>query len=441
MPIERPKGFVGFTIVWFGQVISLMGSAMSGFALTIWAWQITGQATALALMGFFSFGPTVLFSPIAGALVDRWNKKLVMMISDLAAGLSTIAILILYTSGHLQIWHMYVAGAFSGFFQAFQWPAYSSAISVMVPKTQYTRAAGMMSLAEWGSGIFAPVLAGALIGLIGIGPILWIDIATFIFAITALLIIHVPPVPRSAEGEASRGSLAKESLFGFKYILSRPSLLGLQLIFFFGNFMSSVGGTLQAPMILARTSNNAQMLGLIQSVGAAGGIIGSVLISTWGGPKKRVNGVIIGWLLSGLLGPVLFGLNFGTILWMAAAFFGSFFGPIINSSNQAIWQSKVQPDLQGRVFSVRRMIAQITAPAAMLVAGPLADKVFEPAMRDPQNIRSRTFGWLFGVGPGAGMGMILTISGAFILVIAMVSWLMPKIRKVETILPDHDLAK
>ncbi|HMN60842.1 MAG TPA: MFS transporter, partial [Anaerolinea sp.] len=164
MPIERPKGFVGFTIVWFGQVISLMGSAMSGFALTIWAWQITGQATALALMGFFSFGPTVLFSPIAGALVDRWNKKLVMMISDLAAGLSTIAILILYTSGHLQIWHMYVAGAFSGFFQAFQWPAYSSAISVMVPKTQYTRAAGMMSLAEWGSGIFAPVLAGALIG-------------------------------------------------------------------------------------------------------------------------------------------------------------------------------------------------------------------------------------------------------------------------------------
>ena len=188
MPIERPKGFVGFTIVWFGQVISLMGSAMSGFALTIWAWQITGQATALALMGFFSFGPTVLFSPIAGALVDRWNKKLVMMISDLAAGLSTIAILILYTSGHLQIWHMYVAGAFSGFFQAFQWPAYSSAISVMVPKAQYTRAAGMMSLAEWGSGIFAPVLAGALIGLIGIGPILWIDIATFIFAITALLI-------------------------------------------------------------------------------------------------------------------------------------------------------------------------------------------------------------------------------------------------------------
>ncbi|MBI3360855.1 MAG: MFS transporter, partial [Chloroflexi bacterium] len=116
----QPSGLTAFIIVWFGQVISLFGTAMTQFAMTIWAWKLTGSATALALVGFFNFGPTVLLSPIAGALVDRWNRKLVMMLSDLAAGLSTVAILLLYVSGHLQIWHLWIAGAFSGAFQAFQ---------------------------------------------------------------------------------------------------------------------------------------------------------------------------------------------------------------------------------------------------------------------------------------------------------------------------------
>jgi len=333
---------------------------------------------------------------------------------------------------------MYVAGAFSGFFQAFQWPAYSAAISVMVPKAQYSRAAGMMSLAEWGSGIFAPVLAGALIGTIGIGAILWIDIATFVFAVSALLVIYVPPAPRSVEGEHARGNLLQESLYGFKYILARPSLLGLQLVFFFGNLMATIGGTLLAPMILARTDNNAQLLGLVESVGAAGGIAGSLLISAWGGPKQRVNGVIWGWFFSGLLGQTLFGLNYGLPLWIVAAFCASFFGPVINSSNQAIWQSKVQPDLQGRVFSVRRMIAQITAPIAMLIAGPLADQLAEPAMRNPASALATIFSPITGVGPGAGMSLIMLFSGVCILVIALVTLTVPAIRQAEALLLDHD---
>lgn len=440
MPIKQPKGFTAFTLVWIGQVISLMGTAMSGFALTIWAWQFTGQATALALMGFFTFGPTVLFSPIAGALVDRWNKKIVMMLSDIASGLATIVILILYTSGDLQIWHMYVAGAFSGLFQAFQWPAYSAAISVMIPKEQYGRAAGMMSLAEWGSGIFAPVLAGSLIGLIGIGNILVIDIVTFVVAILLLLVIYIPPVPVSAEGQQSRGSLWKESGFGFRFILSRPSLLGLQMIFFFGNLMSALGGVLVAPMILAKTNDNAQMLGIVQSVGAAGGIAGSLLVSGWGGPKRRVQGVIFGWLLAGLLGQTTYGLNAGIVVWFIASFCFSFFGPIINSSNQAIWQSKVPPDLQGRVFSVRRMIAQITAPLAMLIAGPLADRVFEPVMRNSSSLLAQTFGGITGIGAGSGMALILLTTGLLTVAIAAVAYLVPHIRHVETLLPDHDAA-
>ncbi|MBI4928738.1 MAG: MFS transporter [Anaerolineae bacterium] len=439
MKLQRPTGFAAFVIVWLGQVISLMGSAMSGFALTIWAWQFTGSATALALMGFFAFGPTVLFSPIAGALVDRWNKKLVMALSDIAAGTTTIAILILYATGNLQIWHMYVAGAISGLFQAFQWPAYSAAISVMVPKEQYARSAGMMSLAEWGSGIFAPVLAGTFIGLIGISSILIIDIVTFVLAVLALIIIKLPPIPVSEEGKKSRGNIWQESLYGFRYILARPALLGLQMIFFFGNLMATISGTLSTPMILARTGDNAQILGLVQTLGSAGGIAGSLIISAWGGPKRRIHGVVFGWLLSGLLGQFLFGFNFGIPGWLIANFFCLFFGPIINSSNQAIWQSKVPPDLQGRVFSVRRMIAQITAPVAMLVAGPLADRVFEPAMRVDTSALSRIFGGITGVGPGAGMAAIMSISGVMIVFISFFLYINPMIRNVETSLPDHDM--
>jgi len=438
MALHRPHGMTAFTLVWFGQVVSLMGSSMSGFALTIWAWKLTGSATALSLMAFFSFGPSILFSPFAGVLVDRWNKKLVMMLSDLAAGLATIVILILYSQGILQIWHMYIAGAFTGIFQSFQWPAYSAAISVMIPKEHYSRASGMMSLAEWGSGILSPVMAGALIGVIGVSGILIIDIVTFIFAIAMLLWIFVPPVPRSQESLEGQGSIFKEALFGFRYILNRRSLLFLQLVFFSGNLMSTLAGVLTSPMILARTGDNAAILGLVQSVGSAGGIAGSILISIWEGPKKKVYGVLVGWFLSGLLGEMLYGLRFGLPVWIAAAFFASFFGPIINSSNQAIWQSKVPPDLQGRVFSIRRMIAQITAPLAMLIAGPLADFLFEPAMKSNTSPLSTIFAPLTGTGPGAGMGTIIFLSGVVILGVAISGWMNPLVRDVETLIPDHD---
>ncbi|MCC7208903.1 MAG: MFS transporter, partial [Anaerolineae bacterium] len=160
-------GMRAFSLVWFGQVISLTGSAMTAFGLTLWAYQLTGQATALALTAFFGFAPTVLLSPFAGVLVDRWNRKLVMMFSDLGAGLSTIVIFALYATGNLQIWHLFVANAFAGVFQAFQFPAYSASISLMLPKEQYGRAQGMMAMAESGSGILAPILAGALLGIVG----------------------------------------------------------------------------------------------------------------------------------------------------------------------------------------------------------------------------------------------------------------------------------
>jgi len=173
-----PAGMFAFTMLCVGQVFSLLSTAMTGFALAVWAWQMTGQATALALVGFFAFAPLVLVSPMAGALVDRWNRKLTMMLSDLAAGVSTLTVLLLYATDNLQIWHLYVTNAFSGAFQAFHFPAYSAAVTTMVPKGQYGRASGMLSLAQSISGVFSPVGAAILLGVVGIAGVFAFDLVT-----------------------------------------------------------------------------------------------------------------------------------------------------------------------------------------------------------------------------------------------------------------------
>lgn len=426
---------LAFTIVWIGQVISLLGTAMTGFALTIWAWQITGQATALALVGFFTFAPTLLVTPFAGALVDRWNRKFVMMLSDLAAILSTIVVLLLFWTGNLQIWHLYVTGAFSGAFGAFQFPAYSAAVTTMVSKEQYGRASGMLSMAQFGSNIFAPVMAAILLGVLGIVGVLAIDVFTFLIAIGALLVVHVPQPVVTQEGQKSRGSLWKESVYGFRYIRERPGLFALLLVFFCVNLLAPFAFTLLSPMVLARTGNDATALGIVQSAIGIGGLVGGIVLSIWGGPKRRIHGILIGLILA-TLGILLIGLGRSPLIWALAAFFTVFFVPILNGSSQAIWQTKVAPDVQGRVFAARGVIAQIGAPVAMLLAGPLADRVFEPAMM-PGGSWAPMFGWLVGNGPGAGMSLMFVIAGALGMLVGLGGYAIPIVRNVEEILPDH----
>lgn len=437
MQRQPPAGMFGFLIVWLGQILSLLGTSMTTFALTIWAFEVTGKATTLAMVGFFFVTPMLLFSPLAGAIVDRSNRKLMMMVSDLAAGLATGGILVLHTAGSLQIWHLYVAAAIQGFFNSFQWPAYSAAITTMLPKEQYARANGMMSLAESGSNIFAPLLAGALLGVVGLGGILTIDVITFLFAIGALLLVRVPQPARTEEGQRGRGSLWKESAYGFRYILERPSLLGLQVVFLVCNLFVGIPFAIQAPMILARTGNNELALASVSSAGAIGGVIGGLVMSAWGGPKRRVHGVLAGWIISSLFGLVLMGSGRMLAVWALASFIDAFFVPMINGSNQAIWQSKVAPDIQGRVFSIRRLIAWFVTPLAMLVAGPLADHVLEPAMQVGGSL-SATLGWLVGVGPGAGMSLLFIAGGLLAALAGLLAYAFPTVRDVEVLLPDHD---
>jgi len=438
--VKRPSGMFGFTIVWIGQIVSVLASAMSQFGLTIFMFKETGSATALGLMQVFFITPFLLISPVAGVMVDRHNRKMMMMVSDLTAGIATILILIFQSLGILEFWHLYFASVIYGLGMAFQWPAYSAAISTMVPKEQYARANGMMSLVEAGPGVIAPLLAGALLPVIGLTGILFFDVATFLLAIGALMIVHIPQPPRTQEGEQGKGSIWKEAAYGFKYIFARPSLLGLQLTFFVGNLFAGIGMTVFAPMILSRTGNDSLLLGSAQTAGAVGGLVGGVIMSAWGGFKRRVHGVLIGWIISGV-GMAILGLTGGLPTWVIGMIIGALVIPLVNGSNQAIWQAKVAPDVQGRVFTARRLIAWFTNPIAPIIAGTLADFVLEPQMRIVSPL-SETFGGLVGTGPGAGMGLIIFFCGLMAILVGMAGYFVPAIRNAETMLPDHDqLAK
>jgi len=435
--LKSPGGMLGFTIVWLGQIVSVLATNMSGFALTIWAFEKTGSATVLGIVQLCFSLPFLLISPFAGAMVDRYNRKLMMMISDLGAVLATAGLLILNAAGRLEIWHMCAASVIFGLSGTFQWPAYMAAISTMVPKEQYGRANGMMSLIDSGPAVFSPIMAGVLLPVIGLTGILVIDVVTFFLAIGALLIVHVPQPELTREGQAGRGSLMKEAAYGFKYIFARRSLLSLLLVFLCLNLVGGLSQSLFAPMVLLRTDNNSASLGAVQSAFAVGGVVGGLIVSAWGGFKKRIRGMMIGWCLYALFGLILFGLGRSLPMWIPVAFLAAINFPLTQSASNSIWQAKVAPDVQGRVFSARRLIAWLVDPIMPIASGLMADYVMEPAM-NTNTALARTFGGLVGTGPGSGMALLFVISGLLYLSVAAAAWFIPTIRNVEVILPDHD---
>jgi len=295
----------------------------------------------------------------------------------------------------------------------------------------------MMSLIEAGPGILSPMLAGALLPVIGLMGILTLDVITFILAIGVLLFVHIPPPVRTAEGAQAQGGILKEAVFGFRYIFDRPSLLGLQLVFFFGNLCAGIAFTVLTPMILLRTGNDSASLGLVLSAGAVGAVVGGVIMTAWGGFKRRVHGVLAGWIIGSVF-LALVGLSTTLPFWVAMIALNALVIPLVNGSNQAIWQSKVAPDMQGRVFSARRLIAWMTNPISPIIAGTLADYVLEPAMRAPSSL-SALFGGLVSPGPGAGMGLLIFFSSLGGVLAGLIGYFVHPIRHAEDILPDHDM--
>jgi MFS family permease len=306
----------------------------------------------------------------------------------------------------------------------------------MVSKERYGRVSGMMSLAQNGSGIIAPLIAGTVLTTWGLIPVFVFDIASFCIAVALLLAVDIPQPRRSQLGQEASGSLWKETVFGWRYIVARRPLLWLQLCFFGGNLIASVCMTLWNPMILARTNDSSQMLGVINTVSAIGGVVGGAVLTAWGGPRRKVQGVLWGMVCVSVFGIMLMGLGRTLPVWLISGFLGSLIVPFMNGCNDAIWQAKVPHDVQGKVFGTRMMIAQVSVPVAMLTAGPLADKLFEPRMM-PGGSWVSVFGALTGSGRGAGMALMYVLFGAAALLLSIVSFAIRDIRDVETLLPDY----
>lgn len=427
-----------FLIIWFGQLVSLLGTKMTTFALLIWVYQETGQATAMALLGVFSFGSTVLMSPIAGYWVDKLDRRRVMLWSDLGAGLVTVITLVLITQGDLQLWHLYLGSVLVGFFNAFQTPAYTAATTMLIPKQHYGRISGMRSLALGVADVIAPMFAGAAIVFIGIEGVMLLDTVSFLFAVISLLFVTVPnPEIEATEDDESTW---QKLTFGFRYIKQRQGLVGLLLVMSMINLMAAITYYSIFPaMILARTGGDELALGYSQGALGVGGIIGGILMTIWGGPKRKIHGVLAYTGVSFLLGDFMFGIGRTVHVWVVAGILASLFIPFIVGSNIAIWQAKVPAHLQGRVLNVQYAVRLAMTPLGYLMGGLLADFVFEPAMM-PDGVLVPIFGGLVGTGAGAGMAVMFLFTGIFGVVISFGGYLFPALRNVERDLPDADLS-
>jgi MFS family permease len=423
-----------FIIVWLGQLLSLMGSAMTRFVLAIWLWQQTGEATALVLVGVFTGIASLITNTIAGPVVDRLNRKQMIIGADLLVGLTTIVLLLLTFNGQLAAWHIYLMAALAGVFGTFHLLSFMASISLLIPKKHYTRANSLMTVADYGSAVGGPILAGLLLEPLGMSGVMLVDVVTFLFAVGTMLTITIPHVPEKRD-KTEKGWRA--ATFGFRYIWQRPSLRGLLIVLFAFSLAESFGYPLITPMILARTGGDEVTLGVVISTLGIGGVIGGVIVTAWGGFRRKIHGVLAGLFLTGLLGDALMGLGQRLPFWLTAAMGLEIFIPLVISSNNAIWQSKVPPSQQGRVLAARNTFTILGQPLALLATGLLADNVFEPAMM-PDGAWVDLLGGLVGSGAGAGMGLLLMACGLVCALASLWGYLVPAVREIETILPDHD---
>lgn len=428
----KPRGMRTFFVIWSGQLVSTLGSGLTSFALGVWIYERTGSITLFALNMLAFVLPNLLVSPFAGALVDRWDRRRVMIMSDTGAGLSTLAIVILMSLGRLEVWHVILISAWNSAFTTFQWPAYSAATTLLVPKKQLGRAGGMVQIGEAISSLVSPAVAGALFVTVGLQGVVLVDFVTYLFAVATLLLVSIPEPEESESGVEGRGSIWKEAAYGWRYIVTRKGLLGLLMVFAAFNFFSGLFSPLIGPLILDMYSP--EMFGYLGSIVGVGMLAGTLLMSVWGGPKRRIHGVLAFLALSGIFAGLV-GLTPYLPLMAAAGFAMMLVVPIINGSSQAIWQSKVAPDVQGRVFSVRRMIAWSTMPLAYLIAGPLADYVFNPLLEAGGPLAD-SLGPLMGVGPGRGTGLLFVVIGLCSVAVGLGGYLSPQVRNLEDDLPD-----
>jgi len=420
-----------FLVIWCGQLVSMIGSYMTVFAVILWVWERTGSASALTVISFFSILPRIPMSLISGSIVDRWNRKTLMIIGDVNAALCTAAIGVLHGSDRLQLWHFWVAIAIHACFSQLQQLAYISAIAQVVPPQHHTRANSLNSAIRFAGAIVAPALAGVLYPIIGLGGMVGLDLLTFGAALGTVLAVQIPALPDLDKGD--RPPLWSDLGFGIRYIRQDAGLTALVITFTLFAIANDLGQALYNPLMLARTGGDAQLLGMVTAAGGVGGLLGAVLLSLWVGFQPRIHGMLLGFIGAGIA-RLLFSLGQSGSLWITAQFLAALHTPLFLSSAMAIWYAKVPLHLQGRVLAVDQLIGLIVGAIATLIAGPLAETVFEPALQIDRLFPF--FRLIFGTGSGSGIALLFALTAFWMIAVGLRGYHDAKLRSIETEKPS-----
>lgn len=423
----RPVGFRTFLTVWAGQTVSETGSGLTSFALGVWVYQRTGSITMFAWILAFSAIPLVVLLPVAGSVVDRFDRRMLMIASDTAGILSAVAVALLAGAGRLEVWHVYVAVTWGSLCTSIHRASWSSSISLLVPKDQLGRTAGLTQLNQGAAMLFGPMLGGVLIVSVGLRGVILVDAITFLVGASATALVRIPRPPRS---EGASNGLFRAVGEGWRYTISRAGLLQITYYLTVVNLAIGFVRALLTPMVLSFTT--ADRLGLALSAGAVGMISGALMMSTSGGPARRVRGMVLG---GALMGVALLALGaHASVLTVAAAFALTTFAFTLTSAcSTALLQASVPPEMQGRVFTTLRMIAWTAAPVAYILAGPLVDNGFTP-------LADRLRGMLGAAWTHAGGGPALLIAASGAMMLAGTLWLQ-RTASVRTLDEEPDAAR
>lgn len=405
-----------FLILWSTQSLSQLGSAMTGFALTLWLYEKTGSALQTALLAVCSYAPYVAMSIFAGALSDRWDKKKVMLVCDTLAACSTVVVLILLRAELLRPVHMYLLNAINGLMNTVQQPASDVAMTMITPKKHYQKASGMRSFSGSLVTIFNPVLATALFAFGGMDIVIYVDLTTFLIAFFALL-FGVKLTKIEKEGKEEKETFLDSVKAGL--ICLREHELALVLILFLAgvNFVASAFDAVLPALILPRASGGETVLGVVTSCAGIAMLIGSLVVTVLPAPKNRIRVIYLTMLFS--LGTENFLLAFTEkpALWCAGQIIGWMLVPLMNANLDVIIRTTIPVEMQGRVYSCRNTLQFFTIPIGLSMGGFMVDKVCEPLMSSvsPDSVMPL----LFGRGKGSGAAMMMFILGVLGVVVCL----------------------
>ena len=372
---DRTRWALPFFTIWSGQAISQLGSRMAAFALVWWMTETTGSATILATGSLLIYLPEILIGPFVGALVDRWNRRTVMMVSDTLIALTTACLAFLFWRGSIQVWHVFTAILISSFGGTFQGYAMMTSTSLMVPEEHLSRVQGANQILQGALAIGGPPLGALLLAVLPIYTIMGIDVVTAAFAIVPLFFTFIPKPPQEEGTKTSiLPSLLADIRAGVRYLWNWPGLMGIILIGALVNFTLAPTRILLPLLVTDHFGGGAIQLGWLQAASGVGLISGGVILSTWGGFRRRILTSLLGIVIAGLA-TVIIGIAPKEAFWLALAgmCIAGVTSALVEGPLMAVMQAKVAPEVQGRVFTVFGSGVQATVILGLLIVGPVSD--------------------------------------------------------------------